>query len=137
MVEQVDFNSTEKYGIVDPGVQKINTFDAIPLKGLIEKPHPQDAPSDLAVLGRYILSPNLFDLLRDLKLGVGDEIQLTDALSKLLTLESLNALKTDADIYDCGNKLGYLSANLAIGMRDPISRSTILALFNKLIDDDF
>ena len=107
------------------------------LKGLIEKPHPQDAPSDLAVLGRYILSPNLFGLLENLKPGVGGEIQLTDALSKHLILEDLNAFKTDADIYDCGNKLGYLSANLAIGMRDPISRSTILALFNKLIDDDF
>ena len=104
---------------------------------MIEKPDPQDAPSDLAVLGRYILSPNLFCLLKDLKPGVGREIQLTDALSKLLILESLNAIKTDADIYDCGDKLGYLSANLAIGMRDPKSRSTIRALFNELIDDDF
>ena len=104
---------------------------------MIEKPAPQDAPSDLAVLGRYILLPNLFDLIENLKPGVGGEIQLTDALSKLLILEGLNALKTDVDVYDCGNKLGYLSANLAIGMRDPKSNSTIRALFNKLIDDDF
>jgi UTP--glucose-1-phosphate uridylyltransferase len=137
MVEQVDFKSTEKYGIVDPVAQKITTFDAIPLKGLIEKPAPQYAPSKLAVLGRYILSPNLFGLLENLKPGVGGEIQLTDALSKLLILEGLNALKTDAEIYDCGNKLGYLSANLSIGMRDPKSRSTIRALFNKLNDADF
>jgi UTP-glucose-1-phosphate uridylyltransferase len=54
-----------------------------------------------------------------------------------LILEGLNALKTDADIYDCGNKLGYLIANLAIGMRDPKSRPTISAFFNKLIEDDF
>ena len=137
MVEQVDYKSIEKYGIVDPKVKKINTFDTFPLKGLIEKPNHQDAPSDLAVLGRYILSPNLLGLCKNLKPGVGGEIQLTDALSKLLTHEGLNALKTDADIYDCGNKLGYLSANLAIGMRDPKSRSAIRALFNKLIDDDF
>ena len=103
---------------------------------MIEKPAPQDAPSDLAVLGRYILLPNLFDLIENLKPGVGGEIQLTDALSKLLILDGLNALKTDADIYDCGNKLGYLSANLAIGMRDTKSKATINALFNKLNDDN-
>ena len=137
MVEQVDFNSIEKYGIVDTGGKKISTFKTISIKGLIEKPDPQDAPSNLAVLGRYILSPKLFDLLEKLKPGVGGEIQLTDALSKLLSLEGLNVLKTDADIYDCGNKLGYLSANLAVGMRDPKSRATIHALFNKLINNDF
>ena len=135
MVEQVDSKSIEKYGIVDPGLKKINMFDSIPLRGLIEKPDAQDAPSDLAVLGRYILSPNLLGLCKNLKPGVGGEIQLTDALSKLLTHEGLNALKTDADIYDCGNKLGYLSANLAVGMRDPKSSATIHALFNKLLSD--
>jgi UTP--glucose-1-phosphate uridylyltransferase len=136
MVEQVDYNCIEKYGIVDPSVKKMSTFVTIPLRGLIEKPAPQNAPSDLAVLGRYILSPNIFDLIENLKPGVGGEIQLTDALSKLLILDGLNALKTDADIYDCGNKLGYLSANLAIGMRDTKSKATINALFNKLNDDN-
>jgi UTP--glucose-1-phosphate uridylyltransferase len=136
MIEQVDFNSIEKYGIVDPYEKKITTFETSPLKGLVEKPVPQDAPSNLAVLGRYILTPKLFELLETIKPGVGNEIQLTDALSKLLDLEGLNALKTDADIYDCGNKLGYLSANLAVGMRDPKSKETIYALFNKLIEDD-
>jgi len=135
MIEQVDSKSIEKYGIVDPVVKKISTFDTIPLRNLIEKPDPKDAPSDLAVLGRYILSPNVFGILENLKPGVGGEIQLTDALGKLLILEGLNALKTDADIYDCGNKLGYLSANLAVGMRDPKSRATIHALFNKLLSD--
>jgi UTP--glucose-1-phosphate uridylyltransferase len=137
MVEQVDFNSIEKYGIVEPCVEKINIFETIPLKGLIEKPSPQVAPSNLAVLGRYILSPKLFDFIENLKPGVGGEIQLTDGLNELLGLEGLNALKTDADIYDCGNKLGYLSANLAISMRDPETRVTIHALFNKLISDGF
>ena len=136
MLEQVDYNCIEKYGIVDPKVKKISTFDTIPLRGLIEKPAHQDAPSDLAILGRYILSPKLFELIENLKSGVGGEIQLTDALSKLLILEGLNALKTDADVYDCGNKLGYLSANLAIGMRDIKSTAAINALFNKLNDDN-
>ena len=117
--------------------KKINTFETIPLSGLIEKPKPQNAPSNLAVLGRYILSPKLFDLLENLKPGVGGEMQLTDALSMLLGLEGLNALKTNADIYDCGNKMGYLSANLAFGMRDPKSKAIINALLSKLNNDDF
>jgi UTP--glucose-1-phosphate uridylyltransferase len=136
MVEEVDINSTEKYGIVDFYEQKIGIFETIPLRGLIEKPSSQDAPSNLAVLGRYILSPKIFNLLKGLKPGVGGEMQLTDALSKLLSLEGLNGLKTDADVYDCGNKLGFLSANLAIGMRDTKARATIHALFNKLVNDD-
>ena len=137
MVEQVDFDCIDKYGIIDPGEKKIDLFETTPFRGLIEKPAPQDAPSNLAVLGRYILTPKIFDQLENLKPGVGGEIQLTDALIKLLDLEGLNAFKTDADIYDCGDKLGYLSANLAVGMCDPKSRSILSALFNKLNDDDF
>jgi UTP--glucose-1-phosphate uridylyltransferase len=137
MVEQVDFNGIEKYGVVDPGENKINIFETTPIRGLIEKPSSQDAPSNLAVLGRYVLSPKLFNFLENLKPGVGGEIQLTDALIKLLYHEGLNAFKTDADIYDCGEKLGYLSANLAVGLQDPQSRATIKALFNKLKDNDF
>ena len=135
MIEQVDFNSIEKYGIVEHNEQKIDPFDSIPLKGLIEKPAPEEAPSNLAALGRYILSPNIFNLLEDLKPGVGGEVQLTDGLSKLLNLEGINGLKTDADVYDCGNRLGYLSANLAFGLRDHKSKASINALFKKLIDD--
>ena len=115
----------------------INLFDTVPLRGLLEKPALQDAPSNLAVLGRYILSPKIFDLLEGIRPGVGGEIQLTDALSELLGHVGLNTLKTDADVYDCGNKLGYLNANLAVGMLDAVSRASLYALFNKLIDDDF
>ena len=104
---------------------------------MIEKPNPEDAPSNLALLGRYILSPKIFNLLVDLKPGVGGEVQLTDGLSKLLSLDGLNGLKTDADIYDCGNKLGFLSANLAVGMGDVNSRAALHALFKKLIDNEF
>jgi UTP--glucose-1-phosphate uridylyltransferase len=136
MIEQVDHESLEKYGIVDTIERKISLFESIPLKDLIEKPSPQNAPSNLAILGRYVLSPKIFDLLENLEPGVGGEIQLTDALRKLLGFEGLNALKTDADVYDCGNKLGFLSANLAVGMRDPKSSAFIHKLFNKLIDSD-
>ena len=83
-------------------------------------------------MGRYILPANLLDILEHISPDVSGEIQLTDALNELLNIEGLNALKTDADIYDCGDKLGYLSANLAVGMRDPLARADIKAIFNDL-----
>lgn len=135
MVEQVDLDKIESYGIADIDEKNSTPFKSIPMKGLVEKPILKNAPSNLAILGRYILPPQILGLLEKIKPGVGGEIQLTDALDALLDNGGLNALKTDADIYDCGDKLGYLSANLAVGMRDPKSKAHIHALFNKLIDD--
>lgn len=82
------------------------------LAGTCSKPH--NAPSNLALLGRYILPPLLFKLFQGINPDQSGEIQLTDALSELLAKDGLNAILTDADIFDCGNKLGYLSANLAM-----------------------
>jgi len=136
MVEQVDLDNIESYGIVDTGEKNIKPFESIPIKGLVEKPTIQNAPSNLAILGRYILPPELLDVLEKVKPGVGGEIQLTDALDVLLYKYGINSLETDADVFDCGNKLGYLSANLAVGMRDPQLRSSILATFNKYVVDN-
>lgn len=133
MVERVDLDNIENYGIVDFGKNDIEKFTSTPLVDLIEKPSIQDTPSNFAVLGRYILPPNVLEYLEYTKIGVGDEIQLTDALQKLLSVKGLNALETDADIYDCGNKIGYLSANLAVGMRDPKTNIIIKALLKKLL----
>jgi UTP--glucose-1-phosphate uridylyltransferase len=137
MVERVDFDDIEKYGIIDMDGKIINEFVSTSMKTLIEKPEPQNSPSNLAILGRYILPPQSFDLLESVNPDVGGEIQLTDALSKLVIKEGLNAVLTDAHIFDCGNKLGYLNANLLMGMRDPNSRAKINAFMNKLSDDDF
>jgi UTP--glucose-1-phosphate uridylyltransferase len=137
MVEQVDTAKVEKYGIIDIGENHINLLESTPINGIIEKPSIQNAPSNLAVLGRYILPPEIFESLENITPGVGNEIQLTDALLKLQVKEGLNAMFTDASIYDCGNKLGYLSANLAVGMQDPKSRANIIALFKNLINDGF
>lgn len=133
MVERVDLDNIENYGIVDFGKNDIEKFTSTPLVDLIEKPSIQDAPSNFAVLGRYILPPNVLEYLEYTKIGVGDEIQLTDALQKLLSVKGLNALETDADTYDCGNKIGYLGANLAVGMRDPKTNIIIKALLKKLL----
>ena len=99
--------------------------------GLVEKPSLENAPSNLAVLGRYILPSKVLDLLENTGVGIGGEIQLTDALDELLKLEGLNAFKTDAAIFDCGNKQGFLSANLAVGMRDPDTKTYMKALIEK------
>jgi UTP--glucose-1-phosphate uridylyltransferase len=131
MVEHVDSEAIENYGVADLNGEASEPFKSVPLKGLVEKPSPEDAPSNLAVLGRYILPSKVLDLLETTVAGVGGEIQLTDALDELLKRDGLNAFETDADIYDCGNKQGFLSANLAVGMRDPDTRQSIKALIEK------
>jgi UTP--glucose-1-phosphate uridylyltransferase len=131
MVERVGSEAIENYGVADLNGEASEPFRSVPLKGLVEKPSPKDAPSNLAVLGRYILPSKVLDLLETTVAGVGGEIQLTDALDELLKLEGLNAFETDADIFDCGNKQGFLSANLAVGMRDPDTKQLIKALIEK------
>ena len=131
MVERVDSDMIENYGVADLGGAVSEAFDSVALKGLVEKPSSDEAPSNLAVLGRYILPSKVLDLLENTEAGVGGEIQLTDALDELLKTDGLNALETDAVIHDCGNKQGFLSANLAVGMRDPETREEIKRLFER------
>ena len=131
MVEQVSSDAIENYGVADLGGETSEPFKSVALKGLVEKPSLKNAPSNLAVLGRYILPSKVLDLLETTVAGVGGEIQLTDALDELLTLDGLCAFETDAGIFDCGNKLGFLSANLAVGMRDPKTKQLIKELIQK------
>ena len=131
MVECVDVDSVENYGIVDLNGEINKPFWSLGVKGLVEKPSPQRAPSDLAILGRYVLPFRVLELLEHTSPGVGGEIQLTDALDELLGSQGLNAVETDAQVFDCGNKLGFLSANLAVGMRDPEIKTAIKTLLHK------
>lgn len=131
MVERVDSDMIDNYGVVDLGGKDSSPFYSIPLKGLVEKPSSEEAPSNLAVLGRYVLPAQVLDFLENTEAGVGGEIQLTDALDELLKIDSLNAFETDAGVYDCGNKQGFLSANLAVGMRDPKVRAHLTRLIKK------
>ena len=130
MVEPVASARVESYGIADLGDETTEPFKSVALRGLVEKPSPADAPSNLAVLGRYVLPNSVLDLLEITGVGVGGEIQLTDALHALLKSEGLNAFETDAATFDCGNKQGFLGANVAVGMQDP----KIKAYLNALID---
>jgi len=129
MLERVDPELVESYGIADLGNVALEPFKSVALKGLVEKPSPDHAPSNLAVLGRYVLPSRVLELLESTTPGVGGEIQLTDALDELLKLEGLNALETDAETHDCGNKQGFLGANLAVGMRDAETKLAIKKLF--------
>ena len=128
MVETVESDRVDNYGIADLGDKTTEPFKSVKLKGLVEKPSPADAPSNLAVLGRYILPNSVLDLLENTGVGVGGEIQLTDALDELLKSEGLNAFETDAATFDCGNKQGFLGANVAVGMQDPKIKEYLKAL---------
>ena len=114
-VQTVPRAETGSYGIVstegEGGIQRIN--------GIVEKPNPADAPSNLAVVGRYILTGRIFEHLRNVKPGAGGEIQLTDGISSLMREEAVLAYPFKGVRYDCGSKLGYLQATLAFGRKHP------------------
>src|SRR3546814_14585162 len=107
--QRVPQSETGSYGIVDaqpigPGLSEI--------KKMVEKPKPEDAPSNLAVVGRYILTPRIFKLLERTQRGAGGEIQLTDAISLMLNEQTVLAYEFDGVRHDCGSQLGYLLANV-------------------------
>ena len=117
MVEKVKPEDVDKYGIVDINGDQIVAGESAPIKGMVEKPKSDQAPSDLAVLGRYILTPRVMELLEHITPGAGGEIQLTDALDKLLQEQPLGAFLSDAQVHDCGNKYGFVKANIAVAKR--------------------
>ncbi|WP_300456794.1 UTP--glucose-1-phosphate uridylyltransferase GalU [Accumulibacter sp.] len=115
-VQEVPPDQTNRYGIVkgEPMAP-----DLVDVRGLIEKPHPSAAPSNLAVAGRYILTPAVFDLIRVQQRGAGGEIQLTDGLAALLTTERVLAYRYRGKRYDCGSKLGLMQASVVLGEAHP------------------
>jgi UTP--glucose-1-phosphate uridylyltransferase len=115
-VEDVPREQTGSYGIVSPSDPQA---DVTQIHAIVEKPAPEDAPSTLAVVGRYVLTPAIFDLLAAAKPGSGGEIQLTDAIAALLARERVLAMRLGGKRYDCGSKLGYLKATVELGLRHP------------------
>lgn len=113
-VEDVQPSETASYGIVD--AEQISP-NALQLKGIVEKPQPKDAPSNLAVVGRYILTPRIFECLENIKPGKGGEIQLTDGIAALMQYEKVLAYRFKGKRYDCGSKFGYVKANVEYAMR--------------------
>ena len=115
-VQQIPREQTRQYGIVrtEPIMQGLER-----VLGIVEKPSPEDAPSTLAVVGRYVLTPRIFHHLAQLKPGAGSEIQLTDAIAALLSEDRVLAYSFKGTRYDCGSKLGYLKATVAYGRKHP------------------
>jgi UTP--glucose-1-phosphate uridylyltransferase len=120
-VEEVPRRDTDKYGIVEVEA----THDAVSrIRSIVEKPKPDVAPSTLAVVGRYVLTPGIFDQLRQVGRGAGGEIQLTDGIARLLGREAVYAHRFEGKRFDCGSKLGYLQATVEHALTHPdLSRS--------------
>ncbi|UYM18536.1 UTP--glucose-1-phosphate uridylyltransferase GalU [Endozoicomonas euniceicola] len=115
-VEQVPMERVNKYGVIDP----ITVSDRLyKLQGVVEKPPIEQAPSNLSIVGRYVLQPRIFELLENTRQGAGGEIQLTDAIADLLSEQDVFAYEFDGTRYDCGSKLGHMKANVEYALRHP------------------
>ncbi len=114
-VEDVPKEETYKYGIVDVESEDGNS---LPVRGLVEKPAIEEAPSTLSVIGRYILQPEVFDHLSAFETGAGGEIQLTDAMAKLIGKQPFFASRFEGKSYDSGSRLGFIAANIAYALKD-------------------
>ena len=128
-VQNVPREQTMNYGIVsstnlEPGVERVNA--------IVEKPRPEAAPTTLAVVGRYILTPRIFHHLEKVQSGAGGEIQLTDGIAALMQEEQLLAYRFNGIRYDCGSKLGYLQAQVAFGLMHPELRDEFAAYLDSL-----
>lgn len=128
-VQEVPFEHTNRYGILTPGsAQGVLTE----VKGLVEKPSPEQAPSNLAVVGRYILQPEVMDILGRQEKGAGGEIQLTDAMAQLIGKQPFHGVTFDGTRHDCGDKAGYIQANISLALSHPEIGANIKAFIADL-----
>jgi UTP--glucose-1-phosphate uridylyltransferase len=127
-VESVSREETSRYGIVDVAGE---SGAVAAVKGIVEKPDPDRAPSTLAVIGRYILQPEVFEALEDQEPGAGGEIQLTDAIAATLGKVPLHAVRFEGQRFDCGNKLGFVEANVAFALARPNLKDDMIALIER------
>lgn len=119
MVEPVPVELVHQYGVVDLNGADLQPAGHARMTRVVEKPPREEAPSNLAIVGRYVLPAGIFDLLADTAPGAGGEIQLTDAIAELMKNEGVEAWHIAGRSYDCGSKLGYLEATLAYGVQHP------------------
>jgi UTP--glucose-1-phosphate uridylyltransferase len=115
-VEEVPWENVHRYGVVKPGKWIGNAF---PIEGMVEKPKREAAPSNLIISGRYILQPEIFAEIEKQEPGAGGEIQITDAMIRLQARQKFWGLKFEGKTYDCGDKVGFLAANVALGLERP------------------
>ena len=127
-IEEVPMEKVNRYGVLD-----IESEDGVVVKakGLVEKPNPEVAPSNLSIIGRYILQPDVFRKLDNQEKGAGNEVQLTDAIAETLNDIPFHGFKFSGKRFDCGSRLGYLEANLAYALERPSMKDDILSIINK------
>jgi UTP--glucose-1-phosphate uridylyltransferase len=130
-VETVDRQATASYGILDAdppekGLTKI--------RGLVEKPKPEEAPSNLAIIGRYILTPEIFKILENKETGAGGEIQITDAMARLLETQSIYGYSYEGTRFDCGTKVGFQMANLSYALDRADMRDRLMPFIRNLAE---
>ena len=128
-VNRIDKDNIHKYGVINPGIQEANSIEVI---DIVEKPSPDEAPSDIAVCGRYILTNTIFEKLKNVKPDKSGEIQITDAIKLLIEDETVNACIYDGEKFDCGSKLGFVEATIAISLRDKEIGYKVKDLISKL-----
>ncbi len=115
-VLEVPHDKVSSYGVIAPGKVAGNISE---VQGLVEKPKAEDAPSNLIISGRYILQPDVMRVLEAQEKGAGGEIQLTDAMAQMIGQQPFHAVKFDGERYDCGDKAGFITANIALALARP------------------
>ncbi|WP_130860467.1 UTP--glucose-1-phosphate uridylyltransferase GalU [Gracilibacillus phocaeensis] len=131
-VQQVPYDQTHRYGIVDPDEQNGNSYS---VKQFVEKPEAGTAPSNLAIMGRYVLSPKIFPYLEDQELGAGGEIQLTDAIQRLNETQSVFAYDFEGKRYDVGEKIGFIQTTIEFALENEEIGPDVQAIITKLAED--
>ncbi|MBE1236788.1 UTP--glucose-1-phosphate uridylyltransferase GalU [Phaeovibrio sulfidiphilus] len=129
-VENVALEDTSKYGILDVVEDDGRLARA---KGLVEKPASSDAPSTMAIIGRYVLEPGIFDALERVQRGSGGEIQLTDAMNHMIGTTPMHGLRYEGRRYDCGDKVGFLEANVSYALRRPEMRARVERMLEDIL----
>jgi UTP--glucose-1-phosphate uridylyltransferase len=129
-VEDVPKDQTHRYGILDIAADDGRLAE---IKGLVEKPKPEEAPSTLSIIGRYILQPRIFDYLGRHHLGAGNEIQLTDAMAEMIGEFPFHGLRFDGRRFDCGSKIGFLEASVAYALERDDLRDDVLRFLRSMI----
>lgn len=132
-VQQVPENETDRYGIVAP----LNTDDKLmEVENFVEKPEAGTAPSNYAIMGRYILTPEIFDFLGEHQFGAGGEIQLTDAIQKLNQVQKVYAYEFEGQRFDVGEKYGFIETTIEFALKRPELRDRLLELFEKKLEEE-
>lgn len=131
-VQKVSYEETNRYGIIDPFLSEGNLYQ---VRQFVEKPALGTAPSDLAIMGRYILTPKIFDFLEKQKPGAGGEIQLTDAIQKLNEMQPVMAYNFDGKRYDVGEKLGYIQTTVEFALKNEELAVDVRKMLEKLLAD--